>query len=269
MENMMGASISATRPHDPLLRSQVPRALRMILLLCAVVISPDLSTQARAEEPDAVPYIFFPAAPNVLALFEFEGTVDDTSGNNRDATVMGGSLVDTTCGTGFAVNENSHGLDWSTYTTTLTHPYTIEMIVTPDQTSSYAKLFSGNRADDKGWYYVSQGIRVYPVSLFAQGAVLPKERHYIAFVSTAADSVDIYFQGSLLGNSAASFTAPPVSAVFFQDDTATSQVEALDGVIDALRISSVTRTQSEIATVQQRVFDCIPKKVFLPTARHD
>jgi hypothetical protein len=83
MENMMGASISATRPHDPLLRRQVPRALRMILLLCAVVISPDLSTQARAEEPDAVPYIFFPAAPNVLALFEFEGTVDDTSGNNR------------------------------------------------------------------------------------------------------------------------------------------------------------------------------------------
>jgi hypothetical protein len=269
MEKMMDSFLSATRPRNRPLHRRILSALIITLFLCTVVISPDLSTRAGAEEPDAVPYTFFPAAPNVLALFEFEGTVDDISGNNRDATVLGGSLVDTTCGTGFAVNENSHGLDWSTYTTTLTHPYTIEMIVTPDQTSGYAKLFSGNQAEDRGWYYVSQGIRVYPVSLFAQGTVLPHERHYIAFVSTAADTVDIYFQGSLLGTSGASFTAPPASAVFFQDDTATSRVEALDGVVDALRISSVARTKTEIATVQQRVFDCIPQKVFLPAALND
>ncbi len=85
------------------------------------------------------------------------------------------------------------------------------------------------------------------------GQVRGGERHYIAFLSTAPDQVDIYFQGAFLGSTNASFTAPPLQAIFFRDDTSTGREEQLDAVVEALRISGVGRTAEEIAAVQQNL----------------
>lgn len=196
----------------------------------------------------------FPEAPGTLALFEFNDNVSDLTDNGRDATLLGGTFVPTDLGRGLQVGkEDPTGIDWSTYANLLEHPYTVEMILTPEGTSSWGKLFSFDDGRDFGWYYRSQGIQAYSNPVVGAGQVLPGERHYIAFVSTAPDAIDIYFQGTFLGSTNASFTAPPIQAIFFRDDSGTGRSEQLQGIVDALRISGVTRTPEEIAFVQQQI----------------
>jgi hypothetical protein len=193
----------------------------------------------------------FPSASNVLAEFDFNNNTEDSSGNNRDAVLIGGDFVPTFFGIGLQVGGTSNsGIDWSDHASLLVHPYTIEMILTPQQTSSWRKLFSFDDSKDAGWYYRSEGIQAYPNAVIGSGQVKPGELHYLAFVSTALDQIDVYFQGELLGSTNASFTAPPVQAIFFKDDTATGG-ENLEATIEALRISDVARTSDEIAAVQQ------------------
>jgi hypothetical protein len=193
----------------------------------------------------------FPSTPNVLAEFDFNNNVEDSSGNDRDAVLIGGEFVPTRFGLGLRVGGVSNsGIDWSNYANLLVHPYSIEMILTPQQTSSWRKLFSFDDSRDAGWYYRSEGIQAYPNPVIGSGQVKPNELHYLAFVSTAPDQIDVYFQGELLGSTNASFTTPPVQAIFFKDDTATGG-ENLEATIEALRISDVARTSDEIAAVQQ------------------
>lgn len=213
----------------------------------------------------------FPPGNHVLAQFDFNGSADDSSGNNRDGELLGGTFVPTQCGGGLRIEENTHGLDWSEFAGLLVHPYTIEMILTPESTNSYAKLFSPDDNNDSGWYYHMQGIRLFPNDSFGAGSMIAGEVHYLAFVSTAADMVDVYFQGERLGNGNSSFTAPPTQAIFFKDDEATGAVESLRGVVEALRISSTTRSESEIAAVQERLQGCennnYSQALFMPTLR--
>ncbi len=201
-----------------------------------------------------VPSIF-PADAGVLALFEFDGDLADLSGNARDATLIGGDFVTTSLGMGLQVGPTDPtGFDWSDFAALLVHPYTVEMILTPKQdTSGYRKLFSHSDSADAGWYYWSQGIQAFPNAVLGSGQVLPDELHYIAFVSTSDSQVDIYFQGQFLGSTNASFTAPPSEAIFFRDDTGTGRREQLDAVVEAVRISDVTRTAEEISAVQQQL----------------
>ncbi len=197
----------------------------------------------------------FPPADNVVALFEFNNNVEDSSGNNRHATLIGGGFAPTPCGIALSVNREGTevGLDWSAYAALLSHPFTIEMVVTPLQTSSYAKLFSGNDSDDRGWYYHNQGFRSFPTDRLGTGQVLPGERHYFAFVSTSNQEMNVYFQGTLLGTAQINVDQTFVNAVFFRDDSATSRGEQLTGNIDALRISSASRSAAEIAAAQQHL----------------
>ena len=150
------------------------------------------------------------------------------------------------------------GIDWSEYAGLLSHPYTVEIVLTPADTSGFRKIFSFDDSSDNGWYYNGQGIRAYPNSTLGGGQVLPGELHYIAFVSTAPDQIDVYFQGVLLGSTNASFTAPPSQAIFFRDDAGTGRSERLDAVVEAMRISGVARTAEEIAAIQQNLSTTVP-----------
>ena len=193
----------------------------------------------------------FPIDTNVLALFEFDGDVNDLSGNNRHATLLGGTFAPTPLGQGLRVGPpDPVGISWSTYANLLQHPYTVEFILTPEDTQGWRKLFSFNDLADGGWYYKNQGIQAYPSAVIGTGRIKGNELHYLAFVSTAPDKVDVYFQGTLLGSTNASFTAPPLEAIFFRDERNTGRGEQLSGIIDALRISHVARSSTEIASVQ-------------------
>lgn len=193
----------------------------------------------------------FPIDANVLALFEFEGDVSDLSGNNRHVTLLGGTFASTPLGQGLRVGPpDPVGISWSTYANLLQHPYTVEFILTPEDTQGWRKLFSFNDLADGGWYYKNQGIQAYPNAVIGTGNVKGNELHYLAFVSTAPDKVDVYFQGTLLGSTNASFTAPPAEMIFFRDERNTGRGEQLSGVIDALRISHVSRPATEIAAIQ-------------------
>ena len=199
----------------------------------------------------------FPDVSNVQALFEFNNNVNDISGNGRHATLLGGSYTPTGLGMGLQIGtSNPTGVDWSAYAALLQHPYTIEMVVTPEDTSQWRKLFSFNDRSDNGWYYKNTGIQAYPHPVLGFGQVQAGERRYLAFVSTAANQINIYLDGILLGATPASFAAPPAQAIFFRDDTATSRNEQLRGVVDALRISNSARTGDEINTVQQNIQSC-------------
>lgn len=199
----------------------------------------------------------FPADPDALAKFEFNGDVKDSNGTGRDAILLGGEFVATIWGQGLHVFPPSPGgaigIDWSEFAGLLVHPYTVEVVLAPLDTVGWRKIFSFEDASDAGWYYKNQGIQAFPNPVVGTGQVLADERHYIAFVSTASDQVDIYFQGVLLGSTDASFTAPPAEAIFFRDDTSTGRREQLDAVVEALRISGITRTQGEIEFIQQRL----------------
>jgi len=223
-----------------------------VFTLVALVFAALPASPAKAAN-DAL----FPTSSNVLAEFEFSNNTQDSSGNNRHATFLGtggATYTQTTCGTGLQIDATGEGLDWSTYAGLLTHPFTVEMILTPTQTTKWSKLFGFDDTNDDGWYYKNSGIQAYPNPVLGS-TVFPYERHYIAFVSTSTTTMDVYFQGVLLGSTLLSFTAPPLQALFFKDDTDVVG-EQLNGVVDALRISSVNRTPAEIAAVQARVVNC-------------
>ncbi len=197
--------------------------------------------------------VIFPIDEGVLARLELNGDLRDSSGNERHATLIGGQFVDTALGTGLHVGpDDPLGIDWSPYAGLLSHPYTVEMVLTPASTSGFKKLFSFDDSSDNGWYYSSGGIRAYPNPGLG-GQAQAGQLHYIAFVSTAPDQVDVYFQGALLGSTNASFTAPPSQAIFFRDDSSTGRGERVDAVVEAVRISGVSRTAEEIAAIQQRI----------------
>lgn len=238
------------------------RRRSITVLLLALIVSSgllslsrvDLAVTATTTTSLALPQIFPPDDANVLARFPFNGNVEDASGNERHGTLIGGQFVTSRLGQGLLVGQaDSNGMDWSQYAGLLVHPYTIEMVLTPEETRNWRKLFGFSDTADNGWYYKNQGIQAYPHAVLGTDQLLPRQRHYLAFVSTAPNQIDVYFQGTLLGSTNASFTAPPEQALFFRDDVNTGRREQLVGVIDTLRISATTRTAEEIAAVEQNL----------------
>ncbi len=236
------------------------RSITVLLLTLMVfsgllsLVRVDLAVTATTTTSLTVPQIFPPDDANVLARFSFNGNVEDVSGNERHGRLIGGQFVTSRFGQGLLVGQaDSNGMDWSQYASLLVHPYTIEMVLTPEETLNWRKLFGFSDRADSGWYYKNQGIQAYPHAVLGTNQLLPRQRHYLAFVSTAPDQIDVYFQGTLLGSTNASFTAPPGQALFFRDDVNTGRREQLVGVIDTLRISATTRTAQEIAKVEQNL----------------
>ena len=211
--------------------------------------------------------VFPPSATGVLATFEFNGDAMDVSGNGRDAQMLGGDFVPTQYGEGLHVylgwDYNTWdvlpmGIDWSPYAQNLQHPYTIEMVLTPADTYYYQKLFSFDDTMDEGWYFVSQGVEAWPNPGTGYWQMGGGQRHYLAFVSTPQDTMDVYFQGVFMGNVASGLPATLGQAIFFRDDSATGRYEQLDAVVEALRISGVRRTQAEMDAIQGRLESVLP-----------
>ena len=180
---------------------------------------------------------------SVLARFEFNDSVSDSSGAGRDATLLGGRFVDGVFGRGLAVAYTGSpvGLDWSAYAPLLTPPYTIEMALTPETTDAWGKLFGFDDSVDRGWYYKNGGVQAYPYSVLGRGQVQPSVLHYIAFIVHPEDRLEVFYQGEPIGESRVSFNSPPPQAIFFYDDSPTGRREQISAVIEALRISSGAR----------------------------
>ena len=230
-----------------------------------VTPSPTISPPPSPTVPSSD--VFGPAA-GVLAKFELNGNVTDSSGNGRNAVLLGGQFVATAFGQGLHVFAGGPtGIDWSQFASFLVHPYSIEMVLRPQETSNFRKLFSFSDTADNGWYYQLQGFRAYPNAGLGNGQLRAGDRHYLAIVSTAVNQVNVYFQGVLLGATNAAFSAPPPQAIFFRDDAASGRGEQVDAVVDAIRISGVTRTITEIAAVQARLqaLDIPPTATVPPT----
>jgi len=193
----------------------------------------------------------FTTDTNTLALFELNGTLADSSGNNRNATLIGGTFVTTSWGQGFSVpGQSTQGFQWNTYAAMITHPYTVEMVVSAQNVSCWKKLFGPSDSADAGWYFCG-GFSSYPSNAIGP-TFTTNQRHYIAVVSTSSNAIRVYVDGSSIGTSN-NFIAPGGAAIFFRDDTNTSRSEALDGVVDAVRISKVARTATEIQAVQAKL----------------
>jgi concanavalin A-like lectin/glucanase superfamily protein len=193
----------------------------------------------------------FAADENTLAVFELNGTLADGSGNNRNATLIGGSFVSTSGGMGFSLpGQQTQGFQWNAYAALLAHPYTVEFVVTPQSVSCWKKLFGPTDSGDSGWYYCG-GLQSWPSQAFGPG-FSANARHYIAIVSTSSTGIRAYVNGTSIGTSS-NFTAPGAAAIFFRDDTNTNRTEEVTGVVDAVRISKVARTATEIQAVQARL----------------
>jgi len=193
----------------------------------------------------------FPNDPATLALLELNGNVLDSSGNGRSPILLGGTFEPTSWGMGLRLpNTDPQGLDWSAYAGFLHPPYTIEMVITPDSVGCYAKIFGINDASDQGWYYCN-GLQPYPrgTAVMSTG-ITAGTRHYLALVAKDVSTVEVYFQGVKIATTTTPFTTPPVGAILFRDDSTTIRNERLRGIVEALRISSVSRTPTEIAAIQ-------------------
>lgn len=183
-----------------------------------------------------------------LAIFELNGDVQDSSGNGRHATFIGGAFVDTTFGQGLKMNGDPQGFSWN-FATLIKSPFTIEMVLIPENMSNYEKLFSPNDKGDEGWYYYERGFEAWPNGKKGSG-FKTNTRHYLAIVSETKGSISIYSNSVLIGKTSTSFSEPPAKAIFFRDDQVTGRSEFFKGVAEAVRISNAARSASEIAAIQ-------------------
>jgi hypothetical protein len=200
-------------------------------------------------------YIFDPAADNVRAQFEFNGTAQDVSESQRDGILIGGEFVGTDFGQGLRVSDDSHGFDWSDHSVFLTHPYSIEFVFTPeDDSATVSKLFSHNDEIDDGWYLYRAGFRTYPIEGVTAGSEMMPfgQQTYLAIVSTSETEIEVFIDGQRVTDApiASQIAARPEHAVFFRDDANVGRYETLFAVIDGMRVSSVSRTAAEIQAVQ-------------------
>lgn len=191
-----------------------------------------------------------PLDDKVVALLEFDGSAADSSDHGRAATLIGGAYVETDLGMGLRVPATgAAGIDWTDHVSLLSAPYTVEIILTPSETTPWGKLFGFDDSDDNGWYYKNGGIQSYPHQVLGEGSLPAGHRHYLAFVVRADDVMTVYAQGAKIGETSPGFASPPVQALFFRDDAATGRREQLEAVIDALRISNVARSAEEIMAI--------------------
>jgi hypothetical protein len=230
------------------------KGIRTCLLVMLFVVMSSLPGGTASVGAQGRVRSVFPMDQHVLALWEFESSAQDLSGNGRDGDLLGGDFVVTPFGRGLRVGEGDPtGLDWSDHATLLRHPYTVEMVLFPEDVTFWRKIFSFDDASDHGWYYKQGGVQAYPNLELGAGTVRARTWTYLAFVSTAADEVEIYFNGESLGSTGAGFVAPPPQAIFFRDDTVTGRHEQLVATVEAMRISSTTRSAAEIAAIQKRL----------------
>jgi hypothetical protein len=196
----------------------------------------------------------FATDTQTLAIFEFNGDVMDGSGSGRHGVFLGGTFEDSAWGKALRLAVmDPQGFEWP-FAGMLGHPYTIEIVTTPYSLSCYRKIFGVHDANDFGWYFCD-GFVDHPAGVITASGMVAGERYYLAFVSSDASHIDVYFQGAKIGSTMTSFAAPPPGAIFFRDDSSggAPRSERFDGIVDAMRISRTTRTPAEISALQARI----------------
>ena len=242
-----------TRTALPSVRAVAVTALALCL---AVGLIPTAATAAPAS-PGAVaaadPDAFFPTDASTLAIFEFNGDVLDSSGNGRDATLLdpASTYEASTYGQGLvlpAVGGAAQGIDWSAYASLLVPPYTVEVLVYPTDVGSWKRLFTHDQLDDGGLYYYGGSLQNYPEPPLSGVSLPPNTLHCLAWSApvTPDRRLDLYLDGTYLGQVGRGYDVPS-QAWFFMDDTGAAPNENIDGFVDAMRISNVARTGTELA----------------------
>ena len=228
---------------------------RLRFSVCALALTALAGTpvSALAAAPDEI----FDTDAGTLAKFELNGAVTDSSGNHRDAILLGGVFVPTQFGQGLQLTADPQGFDWSAFAGLLHHPYTMEFAFTPTDSSTYHKLFGFDDSADAGFYVHFQAFEPYDHGNLGDiGSILANARTYLALLSTDSSHVDVYINGSFAGNapSGGIVTGTQTQAIFFRDDAATGRGERFGGVVDAVRLSGVSRSAAEIQAVAARIF---------------
>lgn len=230
-----------------------------VLMSCALAAAAPAHAGALAGET-------LPPASDVVALFEFDGSALDSSGNGRHAELIGGSFGQGRYGNVLRVRYLPEegdvvapmGIDWSAHADLLVHPYTVEMVFTSyteggEPTSGYQKLFSPDDAEDNGWYIVDGDFEAYPTAFYLGDERIRHDQViYLAIVSTSEDEIEVFFNGQSIGTSGKGFFGTPLQAIFFQDDAQTTRGEQLQADVEVLRISDVARNAGEIAAIAER-----------------
>ena len=228
----------------------------------------DAAVDAAVDAADAAPPgpaadEVFDTDSNTLARFELNGDLKDTSGNGRNGVFFGPdggapTFVNTSFGKGLTLAGTlRQGIDWSAYANLLGSPFTIELVFTESNTTSYRRLFTHDLNDDNGLYTFEGALQCYPDPELRGDAGVPVKadvRTYVAVVYTPRaaqqDLATIYVDGVLLGTASAAFTAPPTQALFFEDN---ANNESLVGTVEAIRVSKIERSAADIKKVQDRL----------------
>lgn len=219
-----------------------------VALIAAASLIPAAPAAAAAGD-------FFPSDDDTLAIFEFSGDVLDSSGNGRNATLLdptstfapsvyGSALVLPGVGAGLL-----QGFDWSAHKELLVPPYTIEAILYPENLDSWNRLFTHDSASDNGLYYFNGSVQNYPDSSLPGEPLPVQEVHCIAWSAPVSPEnvLDMYVDGEYLGRVGRPYDEPDVAWFLADNVSGGGEGENLDGFVDALRISSVARTGTELA----------------------
>ena len=221
------------------------------------------SNGGQAMEPAQGDDIF-PRAAGVLTQLEMNGTVLDTSGNDNHATligVMNGRFVNTPFGQGITVTGGTDGFNWRYIGNGgLQAPFTIEIVITVQQTDGmWGKIVGHDATDWTGIWFetVRNRLELWPNSaqiedhLDTAGQNIIGSRLYLALRSSADNQIELLVNGAVTDSSNLSdgLNLPNPLLVFFQDRFPGGNNNNVTGVIDAIRISQVLRTNDEIAAV--------------------
>ena len=206
----------------------------------------------------------FPPAAGVLTQLEMNGTVLDTSGNGNHATLIGemnGRFVNTPFGQGITVTGGTNGFNWRYIGNGgLQAPFTIEIVVTVQQTDGmWGKIVGHDATDWTGIWFetVRNRLELWPNSaqiedhLDTAGQNIIGSRLYLALRSSADNQIELLVNGAVTDSSDISdgLNLPNPLLVFFQDRFPGGNNNNVTGVIDAIRISQVLRTNNEISAV--------------------
>lgn len=195
----------------------------------------------------------FTTDQTALARFEFNGDARDLASGRDGYLTTAAQFRPTRFGQGLAVGSTGPGLVWTPYAGALTYPFSIEMVVTPDATSGYRKLFGPDDNLDAGWYIHDGALVSYPLGAEIPNVFTAGLTTYLAFITASPTEMDVYADGRFLARTPLSFTTPPPQAIFFRDDRGGG--EQFTGTVDALRISTGQRTQQDIQEVLARIGD--------------
>ena len=219
--------------------------------------------------PIAGDQLVFEQSENVLTQLEMNGSLDDASGQNRPGHLVGRPtmrFVDSDFGQALLVEGGNDAFDWTyNHASGLRAPWTVELVFTITRfPGNWCKILGHDPDSEQGIWL--KGTEPKNVSVWPDGNrsefVWRFDEHewldqvtYLAFASPMPDQLIVYLNGRRLDRASPSsdgLDMPNQVFSFFQR-TRSPENNNVTALIDAVRISSVARTDEEIQRVWQRI----------------